>query len=504
MKSKFIIVGYGSSGLSLISSLLESNLSNIEIIVIERGNAINSNSNQSFWFTKAYNSYYSTTYSTTSQDNLGYRILKIPQSNGNEISGTNMINAMIFTGGYINIYDTYWPSYWSSKTMEKYILQAYQRINNSHMNYDQPFIDNTSYNFYYYKTFHKNQRLSIQQLYNKIHQNKNITIKSNCEVISLLHDKDTIIGVTILNKITNELENIYSKGLGEVILCCGVFESPKLLLTCPILQSNQYIGKNLQDHIIVPYLCLSNFYHLHQSHHDNSVHGWIYLDDQGKILSCNNDSISHPYLQLLIMDGIHIHEMIPDLLLPNFESKYYIYGFYIRPILHQLLTWICHLSISQYIFSYFMIILVCNIHPYSKGSIEFKTNNITNINPNYLSDKREIEVILKGISNISDVVLLLQQVYYCSTQYIIPLIPNVSWIHQCLIRYCSYSYYHPCGTCSMMKVVDEKCQVYGVKGLRVCDASIIPMIPSGPINAIGMALGEGLGDILIEKIKTNQ
>lgn len=44
--------------------------------------------------------------------------------------------------------------------------------------------------------------------------------------------------------------------------------------------------------------------------------------------------------------------------------------------------------------------------------------------------------------------------------------------------------YHPASTCRMAPleeggVVDSKLRVYGVKGLRVCDASIFPEIVSG-------------------------
>lgn len=44
--------------------------------------------------------------------------------------------------------------------------------------------------------------------------------------------------------------------------------------------------------------------------------------------------------------------------------------------------------------------------------------------------------------------------------------------------------YHPTGTCRMAPreeegVVDKDLKVYGIKGLRVCDASIFPCIISG-------------------------
>lgn len=46
--------------------------------------------------------------------------------------------------------------------------------------------------------------------------------------------------------------------------------------------------------------------------------------------------------------------------------------------------------------------------------------------------------------------------------------------------------YHPVGTCSMMSkdkggVVDSKLKVYGTSNVRVADASILPVMPSGHI-----------------------
>lgn len=42
--------------------------------------------------------------------------------------------------------------------------------------------------------------------------------------------------------------------------------------------------------------------------------------------------------------------------------------------------------------------------------------------------------------------------------------------------------FHPVGTCAMGSVVDARGRVYGVEGLRVADASIMPTIPSGNTN----------------------
>ncbi len=53
-----------------------------------------------------------------------------------------------------------------------------------------------------------------------------------------------------------------------------------------------------------------------------------------------------------------------------------------------------------------------------------------------------------------------------------------------MIRQRAETLYHPVSTCRMAPleeqgVVDSQLRVYGVKGLRVCDASIFPSIVSG-------------------------
>lgn len=60
--------------------------------------------------------------------------------------------------------------------------------------------------------------------------------------------------------------------------------------------------------------------------------------------------------------------------------------------------------------------------------------------------------------------------------------------------------FHPCGTCKMgspdddMAVVDGKGRVYGLDGLRVVDASIMPLIITGNLNATTIMMGEKIAD----------
>jgi 5-(hydroxymethyl)furfural/furfural oxidase len=62
--------------------------------------------------------------------------------------------------------------------------------------------------------------------------------------------------------------------------------------------------------------------------------------------------------------------------------------------------------------------------------------------------------------------------------------------------------FHPAGTCAIgatddpMAVVDSRCRVYGVEGLRVADASVMPQIPSANTNTPTIMIGERVADFI--------
>lgn len=60
--------------------------------------------------------------------------------------------------------------------------------------------------------------------------------------------------------------------------------------------------------------------------------------------------------------------------------------------------------------------------------------------------------------------------------------------------------YHPCGSCAMgvgeMAVVDAEGRVHGLQGLRVIDASIMPEIVTGNLNAPTIMIAEKISDVI--------
>jgi choline dehydrogenase len=65
------------------------------------------------------------------------------------------------------------------------------------------------------------------------------------------------------------------------------------------------------------------------------------------------------------------------------------------------------------------------------------------------------------------------------------------------VRTAARGFFHPVGTCAIGRVVDGDGCVYGLDGLVVADASIMPTIPRANTNLSTIALAERLADTLV-------
>ena len=69
------------------------------------------------------------------------------------------------------------------------------------------------------------------------------------------------------------------------------------------------------------------------------------------------------------------------------------------------------------------------------------------------------------------------------------------------LRATAMTTFHPVGTAKMgtdpMAVVDARLRVHGVEGLRVADASIMPIISSGNTNAPAIMIGEKCAEFIL-------
>jgi choline dehydrogenase len=58
------------------------------------------------------------------------------------------------------------------------------------------------------------------------------------------------------------------------------------------------------------------------------------------------------------------------------------------------------------------------------------------------------------------------------------------------------SVYHPTSTCAIGAVVDPQLRVYGIDGLRVADASVMPTVTRANTNAATIMIAEKAADLI--------
>jgi len=322
-----------------------------------------------------------------------------------------------------------------------------------------------------------------------IRNRKNLTILTETPVSKILIEGNKAVGV--LYRSSTHYQEV--KARKEVILAAGAYHSPQLLMVSGIgeaaylpemginvKQDLQGVGKNLQDHLIVPFI----------------------MGNKGQHSLDRADKVPGNYLKFLLWgDGplssnvaegggfIHTREGLkgPDIQFHFGPAFFKNHGF-------ELLEKGRGYSIGPTL-----------LQPDSVGEIKLASADMSTpplIDHKYLEAKGDVDTLVAGL----EVAYKLSQTSALqpfTEGHLSPTsLPSQREEWEKYVRETAQTLYHPIGTCKMghdpLSVVDTRLRVHGIQNLRVIDASVMPHITRGNTHAPTVAIAEKGAEMIIE------
>ena len=327
----------------------------------------------------------------------------------------------------------------------------------------------------------------------------NLTIRSEAHVTRVLLECSRAAGV----EYQCSTGMVQVRAGREVILCGGAFNSPQLLMLSGIGPRDELsrhgieirhalegVGQNLQDHIDVfmRVRALSRLgISMHPSYWLKGMRALLqYLTGRRGVLTSNGAEAggfirSRP------------EESIPDLQLHFGPMLYADHGRDFKTAMS----------------GYGYIVMIYGLRPLSRGRVGLHSADPLQaplIDPNYMAETADVEQLVRGVHLVRKI--LAQQAL--ESHHDVEISPGsalrsdddlAEWV-----RTSGESAYHPVGTCKMgvdaMAVVDPRLRVYGLQGLRVVDASIMPTLVGGNTNQPATMIAEKGAVMILEDAKT--
>ncbi|XP_046614598.1 glucose dehydrogenase [FAD, quinone]-like [Neodiprion virginianus] len=158
-----------------------------------------------------------------------------------------------------------------------------------------------------------------------------------------------------------------------------------------------------------------------------------------------------------------------------------------------------------------ILLLAGYYYPRSRGQISLASSaplEYPSIWGNYLNNPADVAGIVKAIetglkfaettaAKAYNMTLITPLVEECSKY----TFPSANY-WECAVHYLAHGANHNAGTCKMgppsdpLAVVDPRLRVYGIEGLRVADASIMPQVPTANTQATCVMIGEHAADLI--------
>jgi len=141
------------------------------------------------------------------------------------------------------------------------------------------------------------------------------------------------------------------------------------------------------------------------------------------------------------------------------------------------------------------------IKPTSRGKVGLRTpmaDSKPTVRCNFLTTEEDRASILAGVRIALEIAAQAPLTAIAREPLSVPESDSEKDIFDWVER-ASQTVYHPTSTCSMGRVVDPELRVYGVEGLRVVDASVMPTITRANTNAATIMIAEKAADMILGK-----
>ena len=356
----------------------------------------------------------------------------------------------------------------------------------------------------------ENRRNGLRQLTSEVYPLKGAHILTETMVKRILLS-DSPHGKIAIGVELADMRQLYIKTGGEVLLCGGSYRSPQVLMLSGIGSKDELTQHDIFQHVDSPWV--GKNFHDHQM-----IFRYWKLRHPEQGLAMGSSALSDPVFQ-----SGNPADWLTTLTVPTSGLQAAIAkdeGTLVNdkhPLLHGPRS---HLEMNVLyaafgaeqigleipvdgtaIMSYYM---ACQ--PTARGSITLASNDPTAspvIDPNYCGTEADRFVMREGWRVLSRLMLETPEGKALVADEIVPE------GHRCLpstasdaeidqrIQMGGMSCSHPAASCSMGKVVDTELRVMGVKGLRVVDASVIPVPLSAHYQVPVLALAEQAVDILL-------